>query len=188
MDEVTQILDAVERGDTQAAEDLFPLVYEELRRIAAHKMAGERVNHTLQPTALVHEAYLRLVGKDGEERSWKNRGHFMACAAEAMRRVLIDRARKRQAVKRGGDQVRATWNESQFESGVPDEEVLAVDEALQKLEVENEDLASLVKLRYFAGMTMEEIAAAQECSLSTVERSWRVARAWLFREISGEIE
>ncbi|YCM45749.1 sigma-70 family RNA polymerase sigma factor [Verrucomicrobiaceae bacterium 227] len=186
MDKVTEILNAVEQGDTRAAEELFPLVYGELRRIAAHKMAGERSDHTLQPTALVHEVYLRLMDKDGEERSWKNRRHFMAVAAEAMRRVLIDRARRRQATKRGGDQVRTVWNESQLGGGAPDEEILAVHEALQKLEEENEDLAGLVKLRYFAGMTMVEIAAARECSISTVERGWRVARAWLLREISGE--
>ncbi len=188
MKEVTQILEAAERGEAEAAEALFPLVYQELRRIAANKMAGERPGHTLQPTALVHEVYLKLAGEDGGERRWNNRSHFLAAAAEAMRRILIDRARRKQAIKRGGDQVRTTWNESKFESGVDDDEVLAVDEALGKLEADQPELAAIVKLRYFAGLTMEEIAAARECSLSTIERSWRIARAWLFQEISRESE
>jgi RNA polymerase sigma factor (TIGR02999 family) len=156
MDDVTRILDAAESGDTQAAEALLPLVYAEFRQIAGNKMMGERDGHTLQPTARVHEADLRLTGKDGEQRSWKNRKHLLAAAAEAMRRVLIDRARRRLTSKRGGDQIRTSWDESKFESGVPTDEVLAVDEALQKLEVESPELADIVKLRDFAEMTMEE--------------------------------
>lgn len=185
MDEVTQILDAVDRGETNAAEKLLPLVYQELKRIAASKMATERAGHTLQPTALVHEAYLRLVGK---ERSWRSRSHFISAAAEAMRRVLIDRARQRQTTKRGGDPARTTWKDSRFEGPVPDDEVLAVNDALQRLEAERPELAQIVKLRYFAGMRMDEIASMRECSLSTVERSWRVAKAWLLREISDEFQ
>ena len=184
MNDVTRILDAVEEGDLAAAESLLPMVYAELKRIAAHKMAGERSGHTLQPTALVHEAYLRLAGEDGAQRSWKSRGHFLGAAAEAMRRILIDRARRKAATKRGGDQIRATWDESKLEGHGISDEVLLVDEALQKLERENEELARIVKLRYFAGMTSEEIASALECSPSTVNRGWRVARAWLFEEVT----
>ena len=185
MNDATRMLQAAEAGDTESAEKLFPLVYEQLRRIAANKMAGERVGDTLQPTALVHEAYLKLAGKDGEARSWKSQRHFIHCAAEAMRRILIDRARKRDALKRGGDQMRTTFQESQLETGVPDDEILAVDEALQKLELESPELAEIVKLRYFTGMTVGEIAAAQGCSASTIDRGWRIARSWLFVEIRG---
>ncbi len=185
MDELTPFLEAVESGDTHAADKLFPLVYTELRSIAAHKMAHERDGHTLQPTALVHEAFIRLAGKGGEQRQWKNSRQFLAASAEAMRRVLIDRARRRLTAKRGGDHVRVTWDESKLEANLLSDDVLAIDEALQKLQKESPDLAEIVKLRYFVGLTMEEIAAAQECSLRTVERHWRIARTWLFREVSG---
>jgi RNA polymerase sigma factor (TIGR02999 family) len=184
MSEVTQILDAVADGDTVAAERLLPLAYEELRRIAAHKMAAEREGHTLQPTALVHEAYLRLVGPDGEGRDWKSRGHFFAAAAEAMRRILIDSARRKASLKRGGDQFRVTWEEGVIDDDTPSEEVLMVNEALEKLEEENPEYAGIVKLHYFAGLTIGEAAAALGMSESTIDRKWKAAKAWLFREIS----
>ena len=174
MNEVTRILQAVESGDQETAAELLPVAYQELRRIAAQKMASEREGHTLQPTALVHEAYLRLVGADGEQPHWDNRGHFFAAAAEAMRRILIECARRKQAIKRGGDLDRTTWNESSlvFETAAPSEEIIAVDEALAKLEIENELAAKVVKLRYFAGLSVNETAAATGVSTSTVDRQW----------------
>ena len=184
MKEVTQILDAVAGGDTVAAERLLPLAYEELRRIAAHKMATERKGHTLQPTALVHEAYLHLVGPDGKGRDWKSRGHFFAAAAEAMRRVLIDSARRKASLKRGGDQFRITWDEGVIDGATPSEEILMVNEALEKLEKENPDYAGIVKLDYCAGLKIAEAAAALGVSESTIKRKWRAAKAWLFLEIS----
>lgn len=184
MEEITRILDAVDAGDTAAAEQLLPLAYDELRRIAASKMASERAGHTLQPTALVHEAYLRLAGTDGEQPKWNSRGHFFVAAAEAMRRILIESIRRKQAVKRGGDLVRTTWDEAEYETAVPPENILAVHEALEELEKTHPDLAKIVLMRYFAGMTIEETAGALDTSESTIERQWRAARAWLQREIS----
>ena len=184
MDEVTQILEAVEAGDTGAAEKLLPLAYEELRRIAAHKMATEREGHTLQPTALVHEAYLRLLKPDGTDRKWNNRGHFFVAAAEAMRRILIESARRKKTKKRGSDPERETWDEAEFVSEVPDEDILAVHEALEILEDSHPELARIAVMRYFAGMTVPETAAALDTSPSTVERQWRAARAWLQGKIA----
>ena len=184
MNEVTRILKAVEEGDRDAAEQLLPLAYAELRRIAASKMASERPNHTLQPTALVHEAYLRLTDNDGAARTWNSRGHFFSAAAEAMRRILIESARRKQSLKRGGDRVQTTFSDSKLSGASRSDEVLAVDEALQKLEVEDPNLAQIVKLRYFAGMTVSETASALGVSESTIDRSWRCARAWLYREIT----
>jgi RNA polymerase sigma factor (TIGR02999 family) len=186
MEEITQMLDAVERGDTEAAEELLPATYEILRRIAASKMANERDGHTLQPTALAHEAYLRLLRPDGEKGNWNSEAHFFSAAAEAMRRILIEHARKRQSLKRGGEHVRTTLDESSLSLAAPDEEILSVHEALEKLETEDPDLARVVKLRYFAGLTVAETAAALGVSESGVKRSWRCARAWLFREIGGD--
>ena len=186
MSELTEILDSVNRGDTEASEALLPLAYRELRAIAANKMARERQGHTLQPTALVHEAYLRLLGPDGEERTWDNKGHFFAAAAEAMRRILIDSARKKMRQKRGGDVKHTTYHESQLVFATPDEEVLEVDRALKKLEDRHPDFARVVKLRYFAGLTIPETASVLEVSESTVQRTWASARAWLSREISEE--
>lgn len=184
MDEVTQILNAVESGDTAAAERLLPLAYDELRRIAAGKMAAERAGHTLQPTALVHEAYLRLLGPDGEPPKWNGRGHFFVAVSEAMRRILIESIRRKQAVKRGGGLVRTTWDEAGCPTEVPHENILAVHEALHALEQSHPDLARIVLLRYFAGMTIGETAASLDTSERTVERQWRAARAWLQREIA----
>ncbi|YCM45731.1 sigma-70 family RNA polymerase sigma factor [Verrucomicrobiaceae bacterium 227] len=186
MNEVTRILEAVESGDTQAVEKLLPLAYTELRRIAANKMAGERAGHTLQATALVHEAYLRLVGPDGEEVAWNSRGHFFAAAAEAMRRILIESARRKMSKKRGENPEMTSFDEERFETEVPSERLVAVDQALTKLEAESPDIAKIVKLRYFAGMTVPEIAAALGSSESTVNRTWKVAKAWLYREIGED--
>jgi RNA polymerase sigma factor (TIGR02999 family) len=184
MNQVTQILNAVADGDTDVGRQLLPIVYDELRRLAAHKMAAEREGHTLQPTALVHEAYVRLLGPDGEAMDWDSRGHFFAAAAEAMRRVLIDSARRKASLKRGGDHQRLTWDENKFESASPSDEVLLVNDALDKLEAQNPEFAKIVKLHYFAGLSVEETAAVLDVSQSTVDRKWKAAKTWLFREIS----
>jgi RNA polymerase sigma factor (TIGR02999 family) len=184
MNEVTKMLEAAASGviGENVTEKLLPLVYDELRRMAAHRMAGQRLGQTLQAPALVHEAYVRLVGNDERNRQqWDGRGHFFAAAAEAMRRILIDRARQKQSLKRGGDLARATWDESKVGDAAAPEEILAVDEALTKLHNEDPELAKIVKLRYFAGMTVPETAAALGVSPSTVDRPWACARAWLFR-------
>ncbi len=186
MSEVSRILNAAESGDSLAAGPLLPLAYEELRRMASAKMASERAGHTLQPTALVHEAWLRLAGPDGEMRRWESRGHFFAAAAEAMRRILIDSARRRDSKKRGGGAVHTVLDEEQAACEQPPDEMLAVDEALAKLETLHPDFARIVKLRYFAGLTVPEIAAALETSESTVSRAWKSAKAWLHREMTGD--
>jgi RNA polymerase sigma factor (TIGR02999 family) len=182
MSEVTRILQALEHGDPQAAGQLLPLVYDELRRLAARKLAREAPGHTLQPTALVHEAYLRLLGE--EARSFKDHGHFLAAAATAMRRILIDNARRRRSGKRGGG-LRRRPLEGIAAPG-PDEEVLALDAALEKLSANDPQKARLVELRYFAGLTGEEAAAALGISPSTADRHWAYARAWLRVELRGE--
>ncbi len=187
MNDVTRILNAVENGDTRAAEQLLPLAYQELRQIAANKMASEREGHTLQPTALVHEAYLRLVGDDGNEPQWKSRGHFFSAAAEAMRRILIEHARRKMAQKRGADAPNTEFDDQKFQVELPPKRLLALDEALTKLEQEHPELAQIVKLRYFAGMTVPEMASCLETSTSTVNRSWKTAKVWLYREIGSVI-
>lgn len=186
MQEVTRILQAIDDGDREAAAELLPAAYEELRRMAAQKMAGERGGHTLQATALVHEAYLRLA-PDGEQPRWETRGHFFAAAAEAMRRILIESARRKQAIKRGGDQRHETLHESQLviETEALSEEIIAVDEALAKLEIENELAAQVVKLRYFSGLSIDETASVLEVAPRTVDRAWRGAKAWLQMELSA---
>jgi RNA polymerase sigma factor (TIGR02999 family) len=181
--DVTHLLDAMQRGESQAAEALLPRVYEELRRIAAYKMAQESAGHTLQPTALVHEAWLRMIG-DGNER-FAGRGHFFAVAAEAMRRILIESARRKRSLKRGGGAPREELDESHLVLVAPSEEMLAIDEALDRLAAQDPQSADLVKLRYFVGMTMEEAAGALGLPLRTAERLWTYARAWLRREISS---
>jgi RNA polymerase sigma factor (TIGR02999 family) len=186
--DVTQILQQVDQGDPTAGEKLLPLIYEELRQLAASRMANERVDHTLQATALVHEAYVRLVGNENDEtkpqRHWDGRGHFFAAAAEAMRRILIESARRKKTEKRGGDFVRKTWDDSKFGTAADPDEILSVDEALTRFAVEEPELAKLVSLRYFAGMTIPETAAVLEISPRSVNRQWDCARAWLHREIS----
>ena len=186
MEEITRIIDAIEDGDVAAAEDLLPLVYSELRRIAAQKMASERAGHTLQPTALVHEAYLRLIGPDGEKKDWKDRSYFFAAAAQAMRRILIESARRKNTAKRGENAEHTPWDDSKLAFAVPSDEIVQVDEALKKLEVEDPALAKIVSLRYFAGMTVPETAAALEVSPSSVDRQWRCAKAWLRREMTQD--
>lgn len=185
MSEVTQILSAIEEGKPAAAEELLPVVYGELRRLAAQKMASERADHTLNATALVHEAYVRLVGStDGKQ--WSNRGHFFAAAAEAMRRILIDHARNRKRLKRGGHRSRGELPD--FEVGIVDEDLLSLDEALQRLADEDEQSASLVKLRCFAGLSLGEAAAVLGLPRRTADRRWAFARAWLYKELRGNAE
>lgn len=185
MSDVTQILEAMHRGESQAAEELLPIVYDELRRIAAYKMAQESPGHTLQPTALVHEAWLRMIG-DGNEQ-FEGRAHFFAVAAEAMRRILVESARRKRSLKRGAGAEREELDESHLVQTVPSDEMLAVDEALDLLGAEDPTCANLVKLRYFVGMTMEEAATALGLPLRTAERLWTYSRAWLRRKISRGI-
>jgi len=182
--DVTRILEAAQQGDSTAADQLLPLVYEELRRLAAHKMANEAAGQTLQPTALVHEAWLRLVGN--ENQKWDGRAHFFAAAAEAMRRILIDRARRKRAIRHGGDQQRVDIQEVDVASAADDDQVLAVSEALDKLAVEHKVEAELVKLRYFVGMTNEEAAEVLGISPRSAKYYWTHARAWLYGEIRRE--
>ncbi|MBX7105983.1 MAG: sigma-70 family RNA polymerase sigma factor [Gemmataceae bacterium] len=180
MTDVTVILNAIDAGDPHAASQLLPLVYDELRKLAAAKMAGENPNHTLSATALVHEAYLRLVG----DQNFENRGHFFAAAAEAMRRILIDRARQRSALKHGGGRQRVPLGDLAQALQTSDG-LLAVDEALERLGQVDAGKAELVKLRFFGGLTMPEAAAALGVSLATAERWWTFAKAWLFAELSN---
>jgi RNA polymerase sigma factor (TIGR02999 family) len=184
VNEVTQLLQAAESGDSQAAAQLLPLVYDELRRLAAHKMASEAAGHTLQPTALVHEAWLRLAGKD-EGTPFANRAHFFAAAAEAMRRILIDRARRRQAAKRGAGVECLDADEVDIPAPAPDDQLLAVNEALAKLATVDARKAELVKLRYFAGFTFEEVSEALGIAVPTAKEWWAYSRAWLRVEIAG---
>src|SRR5262245_43509533 len=184
MNDVTRIFEALAGGDRQALERLLPLVYDELRRLAATNLAREAPGQTLQATALVHEAYLRLVG--GGEPRFETRGHFFTAAAEAMRRILIDRARSKGRVKRGGSARRLELNELDLASPPPDDDLLALDEALEKLEQEDRIKAELVKLRFFAGLSVEQAAAALGISRATADRYWSFARAWLFHEIGGD--
>lgn len=179
MSEVTRILSAIENGDPHAAEQLLPLVYDELRKLAAERMAQEKPGQTLQATALVHEAYLRLVGPD-QEKSWDNRGHFFAAAAESMRRILLNRARDKGRHKRGGDRQRVDLDGVAVADKASDDQVLAIDEALQQLTRQNQPCAELVKLRFFTGLTMEEAAAALGIAPRTAQRYWVFARAWLY--------
>jgi RNA polymerase sigma factor (TIGR02999 family) len=187
MSEVTRILDVINQGEPHAAEQLLPLVYEELRRLAAEKLARETPGQTLEATELVHEAYLRLVGGD-EARPWDSRGHFFAAAAEAMRRILIDRARRRRSRKRGGDRRRVDLDGSALLAAPAEhaaEDLLAVDEALRQFEGEEPLKARLVKLRYFAGLSLADAAAALGISAATAKRHWIYARSWLYGKIHG---
>jgi RNA polymerase sigma factor (TIGR02999 family) len=185
MNDVTRILSSIEQGDAGASEQLLPLVYDELRRLAAQKLAREKPGQTLQATALVHEAYLRLVGT-GDDLRWENRGHFFAAAAEAMRRILVETARRRKRWKRGGDRARAELLEADLAVDDPPDEILAVDEALARLAAEDAQAAELVKLRYFAGLSVEEAAQSLGLSRATAYRHWTYARAWVRCEVLGE--
>jgi RNA polymerase sigma factor (TIGR02999 family) len=182
MNNVTRDLSKTDSGDPSASEELLPLVYDELRKLASARLAGERPGQTLQATALVHEAYLRLVGS-GEAPSWQSRGHFFAAAAEAMRRILIDAARRKGRVKRGGDLQRCDFEVADIAIEVPSEDILAVDQALTALAKEQPVKAELVKLRYFGGLTLAEAASALQISTATADRYWRYARAWLAQQI-----
>jgi RNA polymerase sigma factor (TIGR02999 family) len=177
--EVTRILDEAGGGNPQAAEALLPLVYEELRKLAGVRMSGEREDHTLQPTALVHEAYLRLVG--GRNLDWANRGHFFSAAAEAMRRILIEHARARLGPRRGGGRGRLPMDVVDLATTNDPEQILSLDEAISRLEKEDPDAACVVRLRFYAGLSVEETAKAIETSVSTVKREWTFARAFLLR-------
>jgi len=183
MSDVTHILIAIEQGDPKAAEQLLPLVYDELRKLAAQKMADEKPGQTLQATALVHEAYLRLVG--GAEHLWKSRGHFLCAAAEAMRRILIEQARRKGSAKHGGGRRRVDLDEvSLADSQHDNNRLLAIDDALTRLAQQEPVRAELVKLRFFGGLTMPEAAAALGISLATAERYWVFARAWLCADLT----
>jgi RNA polymerase sigma factor (TIGR02999 family) len=185
MNDVTRILSAIEHGDPQAAEQLLPLVYEELRKLAAHRLAHEKPGQTLQATALVHEAYLRLVDAEQVQR-WDSRGHFFTAAAEAMRRILVENARRRGRQKHGGDRVRAELLDADVAIHSTPHEVLAVDEALARLAAEDCHAADLLKLRYFAGLSVEDAAQALGLSRATAYRHWTYARAWVRCEVLGE--
>jgi len=184
MSDVTRILSAIEQGDPHAASQLLPLVYDELRRLAAQKLAHETPGQTIQPTELVHEAYLRLVGAD-EGKEWDDRGHFFAAAAEAMRRILVENARRKRSLKRGGGLKRHSLDDVQPAVRDADDDLLAIDEALVKFAEKDPVKAELVKLRYFAGCTSEQAARVLGISVATAERYWSYARAWLHQEISG---
>ena len=183
MQDITIVLRAIEKGDKQAAAELLPMVYDELRKVAGYKMANEAHGHTLQATALVHEAWLRLAGS--HQSSWQNRAHFFGAAAEAMRRILVEHARKKNSQKRGGGIEHQQLDEFAIVVTAPSEELLAVHEALDTLEREDPAAAQLVKLRYFVGMTMEEAATAMGMAKRTAENLWTYARVWLHREIRG---
>jgi RNA polymerase sigma factor (TIGR02999 family) len=185
MSEVTRILFAIEKGDAHAAEQLLPLVYDELRQLAARALAQEQPGQTLQPTALVHEAYIRLVDVEQAQR-WDSRGHFFAAAAEAMRRILVENARRRCSHKRGGGLVRHSLDDVQIATPELGDELLALDEALMRLEAKDPVKAQLVKLRHFAGLTIDEAAQALGISVTTANRYWSYARAWLHQEIAGQ--
>lgn len=187
MPDVTRILAQIEAGDPAAADQLLPLVYDELRRLAAARFAQERPGQTLQATALVHEAYLRLVQGVGGEQPWDSRGHFFAAAAEAMRRILVEQARRKQTLKRGGRAERVCLDDvATVDADTHLEDLLALDEALQLLEAEEPLKARLVKLRHFAGLTLEEAAQALKISTSTAKRHWVYARAWLYGKMTGQ--
>ena len=183
LSDITRILDAIDDGDAQRAEELLPIVYEELRRLASHRMAKERPGQTLQATALVHEAYLRLVGEASPR--WDSRAHFFAAAAEAMRRILIDKVRRKGRAKHGGERRRVDLSHAELTADGVSEDVLALDDALTALAKEDPVKADLVKLRFYAGQSLSNAAALLGISTSTAGRHWAYARAWLYRRIQG---
>ena len=187
MSDVTQILSAIEQGDPHAAEQLLPLVYDELRRLAAAKLAKEQPGQTLEATALVHEAYVRLVGKHPEgAREWEGRAHFFAAAAEAMRRILVEQARRKRRQKRGGGLLRAEIDLAHIAGPMPEIDVLSLDEAMTRFAAQDPARAKLVRLRFYVGMSTEEAAKVLGISAVTAKRYWQYARAWLHREVSSE--
>jgi RNA polymerase sigma factor (TIGR02999 family) len=185
VNDITRILNSIEHGDPKAAEQLLPLVYQELRRLAASKMASESSDQTLQPTALVHEAWIRLVGEDAGKQ-FSNRGHFFAAAAEAMRRILIDNARRKRAQRHGGGQQRVNIEDQDIAAHVDADQLLEMNDALDKFVTHDPQKADLVKLRFFVGMTIEEAAAVLGISAPTAKRYWAYSRAWLYREIDRQ--
>lgn len=185
MNDVTHILSAIEQGDAGASDRLLPLVYEELRRLAADRLAQEKPGQTLQATALVHEAYLRLVDTE-KAQQWNSRGHFFAAAAEAMRRILINRARDKKRLKRGGGWKRVDFDRLTVVDDATEDELLALDDALERLAAEDSTCAELVKLRFFAGMTLSDAAAALGLAQRTADRTWAYARAWLYEALSQD--
>lgn len=182
MSDVTRILNSLDKNDPKAAEELLPLIYQELRKLAASKMANESPNQTLQPTALVHEAYLRLVDSKNE-KEWDHRGHFFAAAAEAMRRILVDKARRKRAARHGGNLSKTELAESRIVSGPTDDQILLAHEALDRFAQVDPVKAEVVKHRFFVGMTNSEVAKVMNLSEATARRHWEYARAWLFAEI-----
>jgi RNA polymerase sigma factor (TIGR02999 family) len=188
MANVTQILAAIKAGDPEAAAELLPLVYDELRKLASTRMAAERPDHTLNATALVHEAYLRLVGSRNAGEGFGSRGHFFGAAAEAMRRILVESARRKDRLRHGGGRQRLDLNQLAVFDAERNDELLELDEALGQLEAEEPETAAVVKLRYFAGLTTEQAADALGISLRTANRHWAYARAWLFQALGGDSE
>jgi RNA polymerase sigma factor (TIGR02999 family) len=184
MADVTQILSQIEQGDPSAAEQLLPLVYDELRKLAAAKLASEKPGQTLQATALVHDAYIRLVGVE-KVQHWDSRGHFFAAAAIAMRRILVEEARRKKRLKHGGERHRVDLDRLQLASDIPSEQLLFLDEAISRLECEDPEKAKVVQMRFFIGMNHEEVARSLGVSVITARRYWRYARAWLRREMGG---
>jgi RNA polymerase sigma factor (TIGR02999 family) len=182
MSDVTRILSQIEQGDPQAAEKLLPLVYDELRKLAAVKLAQEKPGQTLQATALVHEAYVRLIGGD-DSPQWNSRGHFFGAAAEAMRRILVESARRKQRLRHGGDQRQIDLDSQLQIYREADENLLALDEALERLAAEEPAASTVIKLRYFAGLTIEQTAQAMHISVRTANRHWVYARAWLYKQL-----
>jgi RNA polymerase sigma factor (TIGR02999 family) len=185
MSDVTQILCAIDKGDLAAAEQLLPVVYDELRRLAAHRLAHEKPGQTIQATALVHEAYARLVDGTPGARRWESRGHFFGAAAEAMRRILVENARRKNRLKRGGDFERQDVELAEIAASEPQEDLLALDEALTKLAATDKQAADLIQLRYFGGLSLPEVAKTLGISPRTADRIWAFARAWLHQEIEG---
>jgi RNA polymerase sigma factor (TIGR02999 family) len=184
MSQFTPIHQAFEHGEMHSPEELIPLVYDELRRLAAVRLAAEPAGQTLQPTALVHEAWIRLIG--GQSQTWENRAHFFGAAAEAMRRIMIERARRKSRIKHGGGQERVNIEKIDIADALPDEKVLLVDEALERLEKEDPETARIVKLRFFGGLNNEEIAKITGINGRTIRRQWDFAKAWLFKRIQAK--
>ena len=185
MSEVTEILDAIGRGDQQASEQLLPMIYQELRRLAAEMLAKETAGQTLEATALVHEAYVRLVDTEAEQK-WSHRGHFFAAAAQAMRRILVEKARRKQRVKHGGEHHRVELDDERLVCAVPADQILALDEALERFSKEEPEKAQLVNLRFFAGLSIEQAAETLGISRATASRHWTYARAWLRDAVSDD--
>jgi RNA polymerase sigma factor (TIGR02999 family) len=184
MTDVTRILNAIERGDQKTTDELLPLVYEELRLLAAQKLSQEKPGQTLQATALVHEAYLRLLGNESQD--WNNRGHFFSAAAEAMRRILVENARRKRCLRHGGEHRKVDLADIDIATDTPSEDMIALDEALNRLNEEDRMAAELVKLRYFAGLTLKQAAEALRLSPSSADRCWAYAKVWLYHEIAQE--